>query len=478
MRSHKVVWIGLAFLLLAFRTTILLLSSTGGLSGDGPGYLGVAVHLTQTGTLPPLRFQPHGYPILISPIVAAFNERPAVAVQVVQALLDAGLVASLSVIAWKTLARYSVLVAGLMTVAVIIQPFTATLADSLYTETANTILLTASLLLFARSYIKGKVPIAASFVLGLAATTRVELIPLAVALSAAYWLIISAGERAPPLWSSSRLIKAFIMLVAMSIPLVSLVALQTVSTGEAGVVRYEPYNPGYYAWMRTWFSNEKEYARFGFGVGRDGWEGFRLEAYPRRAFADNEERARIADLLKKWQAEGYTPEVDRAFAAIYETKRTRAPANYFFIIPPMRMAHYWINLDGAQSLLRAVNIKRPYSLGIVGITITLRVIFILFAVIGAATVWIPQLACYLPPFLRALGQAASIIVTLRTVELGALGTIVSGGLMEIRYANITFPAVILLAIVGARTLAVRMHAGPPISGSPASGREQLPNDPD
>src|SRR5262249_30739196 len=154
-----------------------------------------------------------------------------------------------------------------------------------------------------------------------------------------------------------------------------------------------------------------------------------------------------------------------------------APVKYFFTIPLLRMAHYWINLDGAQSLLRTVNIKRPYSLGIVGITIALRVIFILFAVIGAATVWIPWPVFYLPPFLRALGQAATIPVTLRTVELAALGTIVLDGLMEIRYANITFPAVILLAVVGARAVTVRMHArrskGRPTSGGPASRREQI-----
>ena len=453
MRSHKAVWIGFALLLLACRTAILLLSSTGGLSGDGPSYLEAALHLIETDKLPPLvDTHSFGYPLLISPIVAAFNKSPVVAVQVFQALLDVGLVASLGVIAWKTLARYSVLVAGLMTVAIIIQPFTATSANALYTETVDTILLTASLLLFARSCIKGKVPLAASLLLGLAATMRVELIPLAVALSAAYWLIIAVGKWAPP-----RFVTAFSMLVVTIIPLVSLVALQTVSTGEAGVVRYE--TPGYYdAWMRTSFLTEKEYTRLFWDAGQDGWEGFRLDAYPRRAFADDQERAQIANILKKWQAEGYTAEVDRAFATIYETKLNSTPAKFFLIIPLMRMAHFWINVDGAQSFLRAVSIKRPYSLGIVGIAIALRAIFIVLAIIGAATVWIPRSARSLPPFLRVLGQAASILVTLRTVELGALGTFVLAGLMEIRYANIVFPAVILLAVVGARTLTVRMYA--------------------
>ncbi len=83
-------------------------------------------------------------------------------------------------------------------------------------------------------------------------------------------------------------------------------------------------------------------------------------------------------------------------------------------------------------------------------------IFILFAITGAATVWIPRSSSCLPPFLRVLGQAASILVTLRTVELGALGTFVLDGLMEARYK--AFPAVILLAVIGVRTLTVQVDA--------------------
>jgi hypothetical protein len=261
--------------------------------------------------------------------------------------------------------------------------------------------------------------------------------------------------------------------VVTIIPLVSLLALQTVSTGEVGLVqRYEP--PGYYAaWMRTFFSTEKEYTALAWDVGSEGWEGFRLDAYPRRAFADDQERAQVADLLKKWQAEGYTAEVDRGFATIYKTKLNSAPAKFFLIIPLMRMAHFWINLDGAQSFFRAVSIKRPYSLGVVGITIALRAIFILLAIIGAATVWMLRSARCLPPFLRVLGQAASILVTLRTVELGALGTFLLGGLMEARYANIVFPAVLLLAVLGARTVTVQMNARRSATKPVSRGSPQL-----
>jgi len=455
VRSDKVVWIGLAVLLIALRTTILLLgSSTGELSGDAPVYFKAALHLVETGTLPPLGIQPRGYPVLISPIIAAFPHHAVVAVQIFEVFLDVALVSALGVIAWRTVAPYSVVLAGLTVVAVAIQPFTATMIG-LYTEPANTFLLTASLLMFARSFVKATVPVAASFLLGLSAITRTELIPLAVAFCGVYWLLI-VGHKGLQFWRSGWMKQCgaslVIMLVAAIIPLMGLIALQAASTGEFGVIRWQPWNPGYYAWMRTWFADRKEYPRFHFDVGQPGWEGFRLAAYPKRASANNEEQAQIAELLKKWQAETYTPEVDEAFAAIAKAKRVHAPVTYFLTIPLLRMAHFWINLDGAQSFLRVVHIQRPYSLGIVGITVALRAFFILFAAIGAVAVWKPTSASHLPLFLGALGRAASILIALRTVELGILGTLVWGGLMEIRFANITFPAVILLAIVGVRKL--------------------------
>src|SRR5262249_44120375 len=151
------------------------------------------------------------------------------------------------------LAKYSVLVAGLVTAAVIVQPFTATQVVWLYTETINTALLTGSLLLFGNSYTRGEVPVAAAFLLGLAAVTRSELIPLAVALAGAYWLIMRLGQMMP-LGDSSAQHRSLMLLLSMAcVPLVCLLILQAVSTGEIGVVRYKPWNPGYYAWMRTWF---------------------------------------------------------------------------------------------------------------------------------------------------------------------------------------------------------------------------------
>jgi len=365
-----------------------------------------------------------------------------------------GLVAALSTIAWRTLVRYSVVVAALMVVAVSIQPFTATMTCGLHTESVNMFLLTASLFMFARSVTNNTAPVAAAFLVGLAAITRVELIPFAVAVCCAYWLIM-VGHTG---WMKQRGTSLLMILIAMITPLIGLIVLQAVSTSEIGIVRWEPYTPGYYAWMRTWFANERDYPRFHFDTGQPGWEGFRIDAYPKHAFANAEERAQITNLVEKWQAESYTPEIDQAFAAVAKAKRAHQPVNYFLMIPLLRMAHFWINLDGAQTFLRVIPIKRPYSLGIVGITIALRAFFILFAAVGAAAVWKARSKSHLSLFLRALGQASSIFITLRTVELGILGTFVWGGLMEIRFANIMFPAVILLAIVGVLTFTVRSHA--------------------
>lgn len=446
------VWLGLATLFISLRAIVLFLACTGALSGDGPGYLDAARHFGDTGTLPFLRIQPHGYPVFIAPIVATFSENSIVAVQIVQALLDLALVALLGTIAWRALAGYSSLFAGLVMVGVLVQPFTATMTSSLYTETVNMFLLTVSLVFFARSYIKRRAPVAASFFLGLASLTRIELIPLTVALGAFYWFMINFRQTASLRTTSQKVNGALIMFLALVAPLVGMVALQIFSTGQVGLVHFESRNPGYYAWMRTWFANDKEYARFAFGLGRPGWEGFQLDAYPRKAFLDDKEREAVGDLLTQWSTRGYTPQVDRSFATISDNKKRLSPITYFLAIPLMRLANFWINLDGAQSLLRSVELQRPYSLIVVGITILLRAFFIVFALIGCLTVWIPRSAYRFPIFLRVLGQAASVLVALRTMELVVLSTMFWGGLMEIRYANITFPAVILLSVIGFRAL--------------------------
>ncbi len=71
-----------------------LLSSPSGLSGDAFGYVKVAQTVIDTGKLPALGVQPHGYPILIAPLLASGLEIDRT-VLIMNALMDCSLVALL-----------------------------------------------------------------------------------------------------------------------------------------------------------------------------------------------------------------------------------------------------------------------------------------------------------------------------------------------------------------------------------------------
>ena len=436
-------------LLLMIRLLVLLLAVGPVLSGDGYGYYSVATNIVQSFSLPPLRIQPHGYPVLISPIILAFSDNPIISVQIFQVFLDVILVGTLGVLVWKSLVVHSVAIAMIAVIAIVIQPFTATMTTSLYSESLNTSLLTISVILFARSTSNGVLPIGACLMLGLAATTRVDLIVLSLLLCIIYWVIAKReGLLSNRVINKLPSISLVSMLFISLSPVVLLLFIQYRSTGEIGVVRYEPSTQGYYSWMRTWFSTAKEYEKFGFGVGKENWKGFDIEVYPEKSFINDAEKEQVITLLSSWESGGYSEHIDQAFKELQVDKRNKSLFNYYIIVPMLRMTHYWVNLDGAQSLIRAVDIKRPWSLFVVAATISLRIMFLVLSVIGSLLVWKRSQKNTIPEFLKLLGQAASVLVVLRTLEMGALGTIAWGGLMEVRYVNITFPLIMLLSCLG------------------------------
>jgi hypothetical protein len=116
----------------------------------------------------------------------------------------------------------------------------------------------------------------------------------------------------------------------------------------------------------------------------------------------------------------------------------------------LRMIHYWINIDGAQTYLRVLPLGRPLSTLVVAFTVLLRLSLICLAAIGAYTVWLRGRSPLTDQML--LARFAAFFVLMRTVELGALRTVAWAGLMEVRYVVIVFPFVILLSLWGVRFL--------------------------
>jgi hypothetical protein len=211
------------------------------------------------------------------------------------------------------------------------------------------------------------------------------------------------------------------------------------------------WNPGYHAWMRSWFAIEKiEHDRFAFSPGAANWAGFDVANYPTRAFDSAAERDRVAELLETWHTAGYTGSVDQGFQQLGIAKFKQHPLRSFVLIPLLRMIHYWINIDGAQTYLRVLPLGRPLSTLVVAFTVLLRLSLICLAAIGAYTVWLRGLSPLTDQML--LARFAAFFVLMRTVELGALGTVTWAGLMEVRYVVIVFPFVILLSLWGVRFL--------------------------
>jgi hypothetical protein len=201
--------------------------------------------------------------------------------------------------------------------------------------------------------------------------------------------------------------------------------------------------------MRSWFALEKsEFMVFAWDVGTKDWLGFDLSHYPPRAFGSIAERDRVSELLDTWRSEGYSNSVDRGFSDIAHDRFSQHPVRSFLFVPFLRMAHFWINIEGAQSYLRVLLMQRPFSTIIVAFTLLQKLLLIFVAVLGAYAIWFwPRIrtADQVP-----LARFASIFVVLRTVELGVLGAFVLSGLMESRYVLVSFPFVILLSFWGLR----------------------------
>jgi len=230
-----------------------------------------------------------------------------------------------------------------------------------------------------------------------------------------------------------------------------MLAYQHYSTQEIGLVKLEFRQSGYYAWMQTWFAIERtEFDHFAFNIGATNWPGFDVANYPSRAFDSPTERNRVAELLETLRTAGYTGSVDQSFHQLALEKFKQHPLRSFVVIPMVRMIHYWINIGSAQTYLRVLPLRRPVSTLVVAVTVSLRLILIFCAAVGAYFVWLRPPTPITDQIL--LARFASLLVLLRTAELGALGAVAWGGLMEIRYVIVVFPFVMLLSCWGVRYL--------------------------
>ena len=216
--------------------------------------------------------------------------------------------------------------------------------------------------------------------LGLSSLLRTDVLVLN-AISVVIYLVFFGGMK---YGTKGAMKECFVFLMFPGLVLI----YQFYSTQEAGFVRYEPSHSGYLTWMRSWFASEKsEYERFAWDIGTTEWFGFDVANYPTRAFESIAERNRVAELLKVWRSEGYSTSIDSGFRDIGFERFVQHPVRSFLLVPALRMANFWINLDGAQSYFQVIHIQRPFSLLIVAFTLLMRLLLILMAGLGAYVIW-------------------------------------------------------------------------------------------
>jgi hypothetical protein len=445
---HRKYQFAIILALLLCRIVLLLASPTK-VSGDGQGYIDAARHIASTWQLPPLRVQPHGLPIILTPLVALFGpsvERPLLWLHVA---MDSAILCAMIALTYRIFSNTRHFVLRFITcLAILLQPFTATMATSVYSEQSCQFLIFFGILFLHISTQQSAnflFSVLGPIFLGFAGLLRADVLILNLFIVFSFNLIYYKH-------TNNFFVNARRLLTSLSFfaifPLTFLI-FQYSSTGELGFVKAKFHNPGYMSWMRTWFAYAHyEHDKFAFGPGTPGWSGFDVNAYPSRAFDSETERSEVNKLIKTWLVEGYTEPVDLQFKRLAEKKAREHPLRNYCLLPILRMCHFWLNIDGAQTFLRTVPIKRPLSTCIVLFAVTLRIIFVLSFFSGLFVAYFRFYQLEQIGELTSLIRLAAIAVIFRTVELGLLGPFVWAGLMEVRYVTIVFPQCILVASLG------------------------------
>lgn len=143
------------------------------------------------------------------------------------------------------------------------------------------------------------------------------------------------------------------------------------------------FNRGAFDWANTWIGTEAEGYDFVYGIGRKS-----VNPLPGRAFADEAERAEVEALIERVRAEGYTPEVDAAFATLAEKRKTEHPFLSNVLPRLWHAAHGWANTDTSeQLLLYLASWPRPLRRGLLGALLLLKATLLMWFCWRTARHW-------------------------------------------------------------------------------------------
>jgi len=431
--------------------------------GDAPGYLNRAEEIVRTGRLPELTVQPNGYSILLAPFVQGQAERaPAVVVRL-QQLLDFVIVFALAWYAQRILRGRSRFVLFAVVAALMLQPFTGTMASMVYTEQ---VVMFGSFFGFlfvvyglrgARTISRALFLCTGALLIGTASMLRVDV--LALNLVAMMLLVVWVLLRRRSAWKAAFLALALSLVIPLTV-----CGLQYGSTGEFRLAKESTMWKGYSDWARTLRLNRNDYVGIAFNVDSTPGRGKSIEALPSHVFGSGEERSRVAFLLEHWKRSGYDETVDTGFAQLAKMRIASDPIGFYIVNPLYRMQHFWLNRDGGQFYIVPLALRPPLSTFVALATLLGRLsIFILFLLGAIATIRSARFRRNKSPMLTTFDDDFALFSTayvlLRTLELGVLGVFKYAALMEIRYISVAVPFALVLSLKGVAVLTRRWRSG-------------------
>jgi hypothetical protein len=316
------------------------------------------------GSLTAVDMRVPGYPAFLAAIYFVMG-RGARVVMVVQALVDLATCVLVALIAARLapVSRRAIVgTAGLWMAALC--PFTADYAAVVLTETVATFFTTLAVLVFvyfltelglefpadaaADSSLRRKTLLFAAWflllgiIVGLGTLVRPET-PL-VLVAAGIALCVRWYRRAN--WPKLILATCW-MCVGLLLPLAPWAArnARTFGRGEFLGPRYaQTYGDfiprGYFAWTQTWMTRFGEAYLVTWKLGQ---QPIVMEAVPRAAFDSDAERARVAELLARYNRDlKMTPVLDREFAMLAAERTAREPLRTYVFVPVERIAALWL----------------------------------------------------------------------------------------------------------------------------------------
>ena len=473
------LWLILFFL--GVRAIFLLLGQAA-LGGDGLGYVISAQEILTTGKLPPTPSQPVSISVLLLPILALIGEPAMIdyrsrsypgypgfindpiadSFHIIQVVMDLAIVFILILEAQRVLRNHAPRWLSLTVIIFLaMQPFTAMFTPHVLSDHSTMFaFFVGGYLLF--RYLADTQSIwyliVGALLLGVAGWLRFDMLPVVAALVG--FLLLKTLYT----YGFARVLR----IAALTIPLIALaptamLIFQYKSTAEIGYIKLGIFGEawgygteGYYAWVRKWlifYPKEMQVAGWASEAENQSWAGYNIDNYPKRAFRDEDEKQEIDQLLKTWKQNGYTLEINNGFQRIADAHASHQPLMSFVLAPTARTIHYWINLEGARAIQATFSLKPPWSQVATALVFPFRVLVVLLGFIGLWVVLVTTKNHYLNwQGQYAFAQICAVMVLLRTVEMGVIGTMMQSGLMEPRYIIPAFPAMLILAAVGASKL--------------------------